>query len=70
MEKSKSELKLQYELKSEEALIHHLEVLTLALDLPADKFEEFYRQEREAYNTLQEGLLSQFEQDMEGAEWQ
>lgn len=63
-----TKLELQYEIKSQKALEHHLNVLTIALDLPADEFEKFYWQERETYNKVQEALLLEYEQKLKGVE--
>lgn len=63
-----TKLKLQYEIKSQKALDHHLNVLRMAMDLPADEFEEFYWQERETYKKVQEALLLELEQELKGVD--
>ena len=68
MKNAEFKLQLEYELKSEKALEHHLEVLRLGLDLPSDKFEEFYLQEHETYQKVLDGLLLEFESKLKGIE--
>ena len=65
---NQTKLELQYEIKSQKALEHHLNVLRIAMNLPADEFEEFYWQERETYNKVQEALLLELEQELKGVE--
>lgn len=63
---NQTKLGLQYEIKSQKALEHHLNVLRIAMDLPADEFEEFYWEEWETYKKVQEALLLELERKMKG----
>lgn len=65
---NETKLVLQYEIKSQKALEHHLNVLRIAMDLPVDEFEEFYWEEQETYKKVQEALLLELEQELKGVD--